>query len=318
MKEEIWIEKYRPYRLEDVVGQSDTIERLRSYIKTNNLPHLLFSGPPGVGKTATAVSIARELFGDDWRENFTELNASDERGIDVVRTKIKNFAKTSPIGGADFKIIFLDEADALTPDAQSALRRTMERYTNNCRFILSCNYSSKIIEPIQSRCAVYRFRPLSDDAIGKRCRHIAEKEGLDIADDGIEAIKYVAEGDMRKAINAVQAASMFDSSIHADSIYRITATAHPEEIKALLESALGGNFISSRKKLEDLMVLRGLSGEDVVGQVYRSLFDIDMPARKLVSIVDVLGEIDFRITEGADERIQLDALLAHLSIEGEE
>ncbi len=147
IKEEIWIEKYRPVRLSQVAGQEETIERLMSYVATKNLPHLLFSGPPGVGKTASAVSIAREIFGEDlWRENFTELNASDERGIDVVRNKIKNFAKTAPIGGAPFKIIFLDEADALTSDAQSALRRTMEKFSSNCRFILSCNYSSKIIE----------------------------------------------------------------------------------------------------------------------------------------------------------------------------
>ncbi|WP_300608793.1 replication factor C small subunit [Methanohalophilus sp.] len=313
MKEEIWIEKYRPQKLSDVVGQTEAIERLKSYVSTKNLPHLLFSGPPGVGKTATAVSIAKELFGDDWNENFTELNASDERGIDVVRTKIKNFAKTSPIGGADFKIIFLDEADALTSDAQSALRRTMERYTSNCRFILSCNYSSRIIEPIQSRCAVYRFRPLSGEAIKERCIYISRQEGLDIADDGLEAIVYISGGDMRKAINALQAASMFDTTIHSDSIYRITATAHPEEIVKLLETALSGNFLNARKMLDNLMVERGLSGEDVVGQIYRSLIGMKIPSKQLVHIMDTLGETDFRLTEGADERIQLDALLARLS-----
>ncbi len=281
---------------------------------TRNLPHLLFSGPPGVGKTATAVSIAREMYGETWRENFTELNASDERGIDVVRHRIKNFAKTSPIGGADFKIIFLDEADALTSDAQSALRRTMERYTNNCRFILSCNYSSKIIEPIQSRCAVYRFRPLSDEAVAARTRYIAEKEGLKVAEDGIEAIKYVAQGDMRKAINALQAAALIDETIHKDTIYKITATAHPEEIADLIKTALGGNFTAARKKLDALVLQQGLSGEDVVGQIYRAMFDLDISDRLMVELIDVIGEIDFRLTEGANERIQLEALLAHFAL----
>jgi replication factor C small subunit len=283
-------------------------------VTTRNLPHLLFSGPPGVGKTATAVSIAREMYGEMWRENFTELNASDERGIDVVRHRIKNFAKTSPIGGADFKIIFLDEADALTSDAQSALRRTMERYTNNCRFILSCNYSSKIIEPIQSRCAVYRFRPLSDEAVAARTRYIAEKEGLKVADDGIEAIKYVAQGDMRKAINALQAAALIDETIHKDTIYKITATAHPEEIADLIKTALSGNFTAARKKLDALVLQQGLSGEDVVGQIYRAMFDLDISDRLMVELIDVIGEIDFRLTEGANERIQLEALLAHFAL----
>lgn len=317
IKEEIWIEKYRPFELGDVVGQTETIERLKSYIKSRNLPHLLFSGPPGVGKTATAVSIARELFKDEWRENFTELNASDERGIDVVRNKIKNFAKTSPIGGADFKIIFLDEADALTQDAQSALRRTMERYTNNCRFILSCNYSSKIIEPIQSRCAVYRFRPLSDDAISERIRYIAKIEGVEVADDGIEAIAYVAQGDMRKAINSLQAAALIDSTIHKDMIYRITTTAHPEEITDLIKTALDGNFTAARNKLDKLVLEQGLSGEDVIGQIYRAMFELDIPDKLMVELIDVIGEIDFRLTEGANEKIQLEALLAHFALRSE-
>jgi replication factor C small subunit len=254
------------------------------------------------------------MFGETWRENFTELNASDERGIDVVRNRIKNFAKTSPIGGADFKIIFLDEADALTSDAQSALRRTMERYTNNCRFVLSCNYSSKIIEPIQSRCAVYRFRPLSDDALTARTRYIAKNEGLKVADDGIEAIRYVAQGDMRKAINALQAAALIDETIHRDTIYKITATAHPEEIADLIKTALGGNFTAARKKLDSLVLQQGLSGEDVVGQIYRAMFDLDIPDRLMVELIDVIGEIDFRLTEGANERIQLEALLAHFAL----
>ena len=328
IKEEIWIEKYRPVKLDQVAGQDDTIERLKSYVATKNLPHLLFSGPPGVGKTASAVSIAREIFGEDlWRENFTELNASDERGIDVVRNKIKNFAKTAPIGGSQFKIIFLDEADALTSDAQSALRRTMERFSNNCRFILSCNYSSKIIEPIQSRCAVYRFRRLSDEAIRKRLEFIAKEQELSITEDGYEALVYVAQGDMRKAVNSLQAAAFIDRDQpnSRETIYRTTATGNPEEIKALIETALLGNFKAAKKELDRLLYEEGLSGEDIVGQIYRvisgldnrDMLDLGLSERRIIDLVDILGEIDFRLTEGASEKIQLEALLAHFALSGE-
>lgn len=325
IKEEIWIEKYRPVRLDQVVGQEETIERLKSYVATKNLPHLLFSGPPGVGKTASAVSIAREIFGEDlWRENFTELNASDERGIDVVRTKIKNFAKTAPMGGAEFKIIFLDEADALTSDAQSALRRTMERFSNNCRFILSCNYSSRIIEPIQSRCAVFRFRRLSDEAIRRRLEYIAKDQGLSVTEDGFEALTYVAQGDMRKAVNSLQAAAFVEPGkpISRETIYRTTATANPEDIRNLIETALSGNFRAARKELNRLLYEEGLSGEDIIGQIYRAIsgmdnqmiLDLGLSEKRIVELVDTIGEIDFRLTEGATEKIQLEALLAHFAL----
>ncbi|MBU4374288.1 MAG: replication factor C small subunit [Euryarchaeota archaeon] len=316
LKEEIWIEKYRPKRLDDVVGQTEVIKRLKSYVRSRNLPHLLLSGPPGVGKTASAVCIARELFGEAWTNNFTELNASDERGIDVVRNKIKNFARTAPLGEAEFKIIFLDEADALTSDAQSALRRTMEKYTATCRFILSCNYSSKIIEPIQSRCAVYRFKPIGSAAVEERIRHIARAEGVNLTDDGMDAVKYVASGDMRRAINALQAAAMLDKTVNMDAIYKTTATAKPEEVVELIKLGLEGNFMKARAKLDYLLIEQGLSGEDIIGQIYRAMFDMTIPDKLKVDLIDRIGEIDFRMAEGANERIQLEALIAHFMLCG--
>lgn len=316
IKEEIWIEKYRPEKLDDIVGQDDIIKRLKSYVKTKNLPHLLFSGPPGVGKTAAAISIVKEIFGESWRNNFIELNASDERGIDIIRHKVKDFARMAPLGDADFKVIFLDEADALTNDAQSALRRTMERYSATTRFILSCNYSSKIIEPIQSRCAVYRFKPLSKEAVTKRIGHIAETEKLKVTKGGMDAIEYVASGDMRKAINALQAAALLGDSVDEDTIYQITSTAKPEEIRELIKAAVSGDFGAARGKLDDLLLSKGLSGEDIVVQLHRAMLGMDISNADKVKLIDRIGEIDFRMTEGANERIQLEALLAYFVLAG--
>ncbi len=286
-------------------------------MKAGSLPHLLFAGPPGVGKTAAAIALARDMFGEGWRNNFTELNASDERGIDVVRNKIKTFARTAPLGKATFKIIFLDESDALTPDAQSALRRTMERFTTTCRFILSCNYSSKVIEPIQSRCAVYRFRPIADKDIEKRVKHITREEKLNLADDGLEAIKYVARGDMRRAINTLQSAAVLGKKIDAETIYQTVAMARPEEVNELIELALKGDFMKARDKLDVLLIDQGLSGEDVIDQVHRATMNLGGISENMrVELLDKIGETDFRLTEGANERIQLEALIAHFMLAG--
>jgi replication factor C small subunit len=315
---EVWVEKYRPRILEDVVGQDDITERLKAYSETKSLPHLLFAGPAGTGKTTCAIALARELYGENWKVNFHEMNASDERGIQVVRTKIKDYARIAPIGEAGFKIIFLDEADALTPEAQAALRRTMERYTQTCRFILSCNYSSKIIEPIQSRCAVFRFRPLKAEDIKRYLQRIADSEEKEITEDGMEALIYVAEGDARKATNSLQVAATMGDKIDSNMIYKTASLARPEAIKKLLITALSGSFLEARNQLDELLITYGLSGEDVIQQIHRTIVELPIPDHKKVQLVDKVGEIEFRIVEGGNERIQLEALLSQFILAGEE
>ncbi len=313
---EIWTEKYRPKELKDVVGQKGIVERLQAYAETGSLPHLLFSGPAGIGKTSCALALSRQIYGEGWRQNFLELNASDERGIDVVRGKIKEFARTSPLDG-DFKIIFLDEADSLTSDAQAALRRTMERYSRICRFVMSCNYASKIIDPIQSRCALFRFRPLNSEEVKEYIAEITEKEGVEITEDALDALVHVAHGDMRRAINSLQVAASLGKEITVEVVYQTTGTAHPEQVVELLETALGGDFMKARNKLDEMMIEYGLSGEDIIKQIHRSFFELNIPDIEKVKLIDKTGEIEFRIVEGSNERIQLESLLAHLVLIGE-
>jgi len=306
----IWIEKYRPTKLADIVGQDEIVERLSSYVKSGNLPHLLFTGSAGVGKTTAAVTLAREFFGESWQMNFRELNASDERGIDVVRNQIKEFARTRPSGEAAFKILFLDEADALTTDAQAALRRTMESYAKTCRFILSCNYSSKIIDPIQSRCAIYRFRPLAPQAVKEEIGRIAVQEGLKVTPEAMDAMVYIAQGDMRKAINALQGAAIISTTIEAPMVYSITSNARPDEIEELIRLALDGEFDGAESLLMHLLHERGIAPNELINQCYRALVKRPMDRALKVELIDALGETDFRLSEGADSDIQMEALIA--------
>tara|TARA_B100000315_G_scaffold260349_1_gene321049 strand:+ start:7643 stop:8602 length:960 start_codon:yes stop_codon:yes gene_type:complete len=316
MIKSIWVEKYRPKKVAQITDQIEVVERLKGYIKSHNLPNILFAGPPGTGKTTSAIALAKEIFEDNWKANFLELNASDERGINVVRGNIKSFARTQALN-SDFKIIFLDEADALTKDAQNAMRRTMERYTGTCRFILSCNYSSKIIAPIQSRCALFRFRPIAENAMIERIKFITESEEMSITENGIGAIVYVSEGDLRMAINLLQSASVMGKTIDEKLIFRIAAKVRPEYIRKILEVALSGDFMKARTELRKIMISNGMTGEDVVSQFHREVFNLNIPEESKIILVDKIGEYDFRLTEGSNDLIQIEALLAQFVKHGQ-
>ncbi len=317
MVENIWTEKYRPHAFEELVGQDEIVKRVQNLTKSLNIPHLMFAGPAGTGKSSLALIIVKDLFGSSWKENYLELNASDTRGIDVIRQEVKNFARTKSLGKVPFKVIFLDEADALTREAQQALRRTMENYTSTCRFILSCNYSSKIIDPIQSRCAIFRFRLLERKDIFRKIKEIAEKEKLSVDEEAMITIHEAGEGDCRKTINLLQATASISPNITAELINTIVSSAKPADIKVVLEYALSGDFIKSREKLLDVMLKESISGQDVIKAIQKEIWNLPVEDSLKVRLTEKTGEVEFRLVEGSDEFIQLESLLASFILAGQ-
>lgn len=310
----IWTEKYRPKSFESIKGQTEIVDRARAFVETRNMPHLMFTGPAGTGKTTLSLIIVKKLFGDNWRNNYLELNASDERGIDVVRQKVKAFARTKALSEVPFKIIFLDEADALTREAQQALRRTMENFTETCRFILSCNFSSKIIEPIQSRCVVFKFRPIEKKEISEIIVEIAKKENIKIDDKAVEKLFEISEGDCRRIINVLQSIASVKKDITEESIYEIVSMTKPSDIKLILEAAISGNFMKSREKLLETMLKQSLSGLDIIKGIQKEIWNLSIDDKLKIKVIERCGDIEFRLVEGSDEFIQLESLLASLAL----
>jgi replication factor C small subunit len=305
----VWTEKYRPEKLNEVINQRHVVERLKAWVKQGNIPNMLFAGSAGVGKTTIALCLARELYGENWRQNFQETNASDERGINVVRGRVKDFAKMKPFG-ADFKIIFLDESDSLTPEAQQALRRTIESFSGVCRFILSANYSSRIIEPIQSRCAVFRLRGMAETDVKEYLNRIIKGEKLKADANALKAIYEISGGDLRKATNLLQASAAL-GKITSKSVYEVAAQANPSDVLEMINLALSGKFTDARKKLHDLLINQGLSGEDIIKEMHRQVLSLKIPEENKLKLVEKIGEFEFRLNQGGSEDIQIEALLTH-------
>jgi len=316
MTSDIWTEKYRPSTFSEVVGQDDIIKRVESFTNSLNLPHILFAGPAGTGKSTLALVIVKTLYGSNWKDNYLELNASDERGIQIVREKVKNFARTKALGNVPFKVIFLDEADALTQEAQQALRRTMENYSGTCRFILSCNYSSKIIDPIQSRCAIFRFKLLEKKDIDKVLKKISQNEKLQIDDNAIELIYEGSDGDCRRSINIIQSTASISPNITHELVSTIISSSKPKDIRIVLDYALSGNFEESRNKLLDIMLKQSISGQDVIKAIQKEVWNLPVEPELKMKLIEKTGEVEFRITEGSDTFIQLQALLASFVLSG--
>ncbi|KAH8859275.1 Replication factor C subunit 5 isoform 2 [Schistosoma japonicum] len=279
-----WIEKYRPSSIEDLISHDDISKTIKRFIDNDKLPHLLFYGPPGTGKTSTILAAAKRLYSRQFASMVLELNASDDRGIDIVREQVLSFASTKTLFAGKFKLVILDEADSMTKDAQNALRRIIEKFTENTRFCLICNYLSKIIPAIQSRCTKFRFAPLKFNDVNLCLRKIATNEGVTLTDDGVKAIYQFASGDMRKSINLLQSTSMSSKTVDGPSVYACVAYPSPDEIRSLLDHLLN--------------------------EPISTAYHITLPDAIRCDLLIALSDIEHRMSQGASERLQLGAFIS--------
>ncbi len=308
----LWIEKYRPQSFDEIIGQKEIIEKLKAMADKKEIQHMILSGPPGVGKTTCAVVLAKEVFGNTWNQNFIELNASDDRKLSVIQGKVKEFARTKPID-SPFKIILFDEADSLTQEAQQALRRMMEEYSATCRFLFSVNYQSNIIEPLQSRCAILRFQPLSKADVNKFIDRIAKSEKLEVDTEAKDALEYVSRGDLRTLVNLIQSLANVSNKIDAKAILQSSGLMDVSKTIDGLKAALSGDFKKSREIFSTILE-SGINMKELLISIFNIISTTDIVNDKVKNYVfEKLAETDYRIVEGATPFIQFQAFLAFLS-----
>ncbi|XP_028314280.1 replication factor C subunit 5 [Gouania willdenowi] len=306
-----WVEKYRPQSLDDLISHQDILSTIQRFISQDKLPHLLFYGPPGTGKTSTILACARQLYKErEFNSMVLELNASDDRGIDVVRGPILSFASTRTIFKKGFKLVILDEADAMTQDAQNALRRVIEKYTENTRFCLIGNYLSKIIPALQSRCTRFRFGPLSPDQMIPRLEFVIQQENIDITPDGMKAIVTLSSGDMRRSLNILQSTSMAYDKVSEETVY--TCTGHPlrSDIANILDWCLNQDFTTAYKQILQLKTLKGLALNDILTDIHLLVHRVDFPPAVRIELLIKLADIEHRLASGTSEKIQLSSMVA--------
>ena len=299
--------------IKDIVGNVEAVSRLQIIAEEGNVPNMILSGPPGTGKTTSVMCLARALLGDKYKEGVLELNASDDRGIDVVRNKIKLFAQQKvSLPPGRHKIIILDEADSMTAAAQQALRRTMELYSKTTRFAFACNLSSKIIEPIQSRCAIVRFQKLSDKELLDRLVTVATAENLAYTNDGLEAVIFTADGDMRQALNSLQATANGFGLVNQDNVFKVCDQPHPMLVSSIIGKCLEGKLDEAYDGMSALFAM-GYSASDVISTLFRVVKNHGgMNEFVKLEFIKCIGSTHARITDGVDSRLQLSGLLAQL------
>jgi len=304
-----WVEKYRPKTLDDVAAHKEIVDTIKKLARENRLPHLLFHGPPGTGKTSTILAVARQIFGNSMPNMILELNASDDRGISVVRQEIQDFASTRQIFNCGFKLVILDECDAMTKDAQFALRRIIEKYSRNTRFCLICNYVSKVIPALQSRCTKFRYPPLDEAHVRERLEHVCTEEEVVLSEGGMDALVTLGNGDMRRTLNILQSTVMASGEVNRLSVYSCTGSPLPDDIQQAAKWLLNDPAEEAFASIARYQLDKGIALVDIVRELCPFVFQISMPNPVRVELIDKMADIENSLAYGTSEKLQLGALL---------